>query len=150
MVSPTSRRRAVKYLVAEGLSTATQAGRALDLARSSYYLVSRKSPSSQKLNQKIVQLSEENPRYGYRRITALLRRRGRKVNFKRVQRVRREQSAPRVRRVRPELPASPALPALPVQWAQPVPPAPPAQWAQPEPPVRLALSEARVPRVRRA
>src|SRR5262245_11455843 len=90
LVSPTSRRRAVKYLVAEGLSTATQACRALDLARSSYYLVSGKSPSSQKLSQKIVQLSEENPRYGYRRITALLRRRGRKVNSKRVKRVRRE------------------------------------------------------------
>jgi putative transposase len=90
MVSPTSRRRAVKYLVAEGLSTATQACRALDLARSSYYLVSRKNPRSQKLNHKIVQLSEEHPRYGYRRITALLRRGGRKVNLKRVQRVRRE------------------------------------------------------------
>jgi putative transposase len=89
MVSPASRRRAVKYLVAEGLSTATQACRALDLARSSFYLVSRKNPRSQKLNHKIVQLSEEHPRYGYRRITALLRRGGRKVNLKRVQRVRR-------------------------------------------------------------
>jgi putative transposase len=90
MVSPATRRRAVKYLVEEGLSTATQGCRALDLARSSFYLVSRKDPRSQKLNQKIVQLSEEHPRYGYRRITALLRRRGGKVNLKRVQRVRRE------------------------------------------------------------
>lgn len=90
MVSPATRRRAVKYLVEEGLSSAAQACRALGLARSSFYLVSRKSPSNQKLNQKIVQLSEKHPRYGYRRITALLRRRGRKINPKRVQRVRRE------------------------------------------------------------
>jgi putative transposase len=90
MVSPTSRRRAVKYLLEEGLSNAAQACRALDLARSSFYLASRKRPSSQKLNQKIVALSEEHPRYGYRRITALLRRKGRTVNAKRVQRVRRE------------------------------------------------------------
>jgi putative transposase len=90
MVSPASRRRAVKYLVEEGLSTAAQACRALGLARSSFYLVSRKRPSTLKLQQKIVELSEQHPRYGYRRITALLRRRGRKVNVKRVQRVRRE------------------------------------------------------------
>jgi putative transposase len=90
MVSPATRRRAAKYLVEEGLSTATQACRALSLPRSSFYLVSRKNPKNHKLNQKIVQLSEEHPRYGYRRITALLRRRGRKVNLKRVQRVRRE------------------------------------------------------------
>ena len=37
-----------------------------------------------------MELSEQHPRYSYRRITALLRRRGRKVNVKRVQRVRRE------------------------------------------------------------
>jgi putative transposase len=103
MVSPTSRRRAVKYLVEEGLSNAAQGCRALGLARSSFYLISRKRPSSQKLNQKIIGLSEEHPRYGYRRITALLRRKGRKVNPKRVQRVRREaglQVSKRQRRTR--------------------------------------------------
>jgi hypothetical protein len=61
MVSPASRRRAVKYLVEEGLSTAAQAYRALGLARSSYYLVSRKRPGTLKLNQKIVELSEQHP-----------------------------------------------------------------------------------------
>ena len=103
MVSPASRRRAVKRLVAEALSNAAQGCRALGLARSSFYLVSRKRPSSQKLNQQIVELSEEHPRYGYRRITALLRRKGRKVNPKRVQRVRREvglQVSKRQRRTR--------------------------------------------------
>jgi putative transposase len=90
MVSPASRRRAIKYLVEEGLSTAAHACRALGLARSTFYLVSRKRPSTLKLNKKILELSEQHPRYGYRRITALLRRKGRKVNVKRVQRVRRE------------------------------------------------------------
>ena len=89
MVSPASRRRAIKYLVEEGMSTAAHACRALGLARSTFYLVSCKRPSTLKLNQKIVELSEKHPRYGYRCITALMRRKGRKVNVKRVQRVRR-------------------------------------------------------------
>jgi transposase InsO family protein len=37
----------------------------------------------------IVEMSEGHARYGYRRVTALLRREGEKVNAKRVQRVRR-------------------------------------------------------------
>jgi hypothetical protein len=59
MVSSVSRRRAVKYLVEEGLSSAAQGCWALGLARSSFYLVSRKRPNSQRLNPKIVELSEE-------------------------------------------------------------------------------------------
>jgi putative transposase len=90
MVSPSSRRRAAKYLVEEGLGNAAQACRALGLARSSYYLVGQKGPSSQKLERKIIALSEEHPRYGYRRITALMRRKGKPINAKRVQRVRRQ------------------------------------------------------------
>src|SRR5260370_18845822 len=78
MVSPSSRRRAAKGVVEEGLGNAAQACRALGLARSSYYLGSTKRPSSEQLRRKIVELSEHNPRYGYRRITALLRRIGRR------------------------------------------------------------------------
>ena len=109
MVSPSSRRRAARYLVEEGLSNAAQACRALGLARSSYYLAGQKRLSSQKLEQKIVTLSEEHPRYGYRRITALLRRKGKPVNAKRVQRVRRQaglqvrERQKRTRRVGPSL-----------------------------------------------
>ena len=36
-----------------------------------------------------MELSEKHPRYGYRRVTAVLRREGQEVNAKRVQRVRR-------------------------------------------------------------
>jgi putative transposase len=47
--------------------------------------------TSKTLRQEIMILSEQHPRYGYRRVTALLRRSGRSINAKRVQRVRREQ-----------------------------------------------------------
>src|ERR1700739_1410079 len=103
MVSPSSRRRAAKGVGEEDLGNAAQPCRALGLARSSYYLGSTKRPRSEQLQRKIVELSEEHPRYGYRRITALLRRKGRKVNPKRVQRVRREaglQVSKRQRRTR--------------------------------------------------
>lgn len=41
------------------------------------------------MERSILSLSEEHPRYGYRRITVLVRRRGEIINAKRVQRVRR-------------------------------------------------------------
>jgi transposase InsO family protein len=59
------------------------------LSRSNYYVLSRKKAASLALEATIMELSEANPRYGYRRVTALLRRDGEKINPKRVQRVRR-------------------------------------------------------------
>ena len=91
MVSSSSRRRAVKHAVEEGLGSASQACRALGLNRSSYYALSRKKAESVALEGAIVELSEANPRYGYRRVTALLRREGETINAKRVQRVRRSE-----------------------------------------------------------
>lgn len=89
MVSPSSRRRAVNLSVEHGWGNRAQTCRALGLARSSYYRVSSASPRRRRLQQRIVALSREHPRYGYRRITALLRRAGHRVNAKCVQRVRR-------------------------------------------------------------
>jgi len=43
------------------------------------------------MKQRIIELSEAHPRYGYRRIGALLRREGRRVNPKRVQGIRRQE-----------------------------------------------------------
>ena len=76
MVSPSSRRRAVKIAVEEGLGSALQACRAIDLARSSFYRPSAISLKRRSVQQAVLTLSEEHPRYGYRRITALLRRCG--------------------------------------------------------------------------
>jgi putative transposase len=92
MVSPSSRRRAVKLMVEEGVGRAAQACRALGLARSSYYEVPHSTPQSRRMRQRIVALSQKHTRYGYRRITALLRRDGLEINAKRVQRVRRQEA----------------------------------------------------------
>ena len=91
MVSPSSRRRAVTYVVGQGLGSAAQSCRALGLARSSFYRRSRVSPERAVMKQWIIELSEAHPRYGYRRIGALLRRAGQRVNPKRVQRIRRQE-----------------------------------------------------------
>ena len=100
MVSPSLKRRAVKAVVEAGIGTTAQACRALGLARSSYYRNSTMSPERWQMHQEIVELSEDHPRYGYRRVTALLRREGQEVNAKQVQRVRRQQGLQVSRRQR--------------------------------------------------
>lgn len=77
--------------VEEGLGSAAQACRALGLARSTFYRAGMESFGRQQARQKIIELSQRHPRYGYRRITALLRREGMEINAKRVQRVRRQE-----------------------------------------------------------
>jgi len=74
-----------------GIGTTAEACRALGLARSSYYCQSRVSLESKTMQRQIRQLSQDHPRYGYRRITALLRREGYELNAKRVQRIRRQE-----------------------------------------------------------
>jgi transposase InsO family protein len=91
MVSPSTKRRAVKAVVETGAGTTAEACRALGLARSSYYRNSAVSLGSRWLHRQIVTLSQEHPRYGYRRVTVLLRREGHEINAKRVQRVRRQE-----------------------------------------------------------
>lgn len=76
--------------------TFTEAGRAsvsfmcrlLGLNRSSFYGLPAASAGNREVEHRILSLSEQKPRYGYRRISALLRREGHAVNPKRVQRVR--------------------------------------------------------------
>jgi len=91
VVSPSAKRRAVKTVIETGVGTTAEACRALGLARSSYYRNSTTSPAGRQLHRDIVQLSQDHPRYGYRRVTAVLRRQGREINAKRVQRVRRQE-----------------------------------------------------------
>jgi putative transposase len=76
----------------EGWSGSTAAAcRALGLARSSFYRENREAVESRRVRKEIEELSGKHPRYGYRRITALLRRDGFRVNPKRVSRIRREE-----------------------------------------------------------
>ena len=91
MVSPSARRRAVKMSVEEGLGKVAAACRALGLSRSSYYRSGRSSLESRRIRKEVLELSAKHPRYGYRRITALMRREGFEVNGKRVARIRREE-----------------------------------------------------------
>lgn len=91
MVSPSAKRRAVKQVVETGIGTTAEACRALGLARSSYYRTSTASLEHRQMHGAIVKLSQDQPRYGYRRVTALLRREGHEINAKRVQRVRRKE-----------------------------------------------------------
>ena len=62
----------------------------MEQPRSSQRYVSTKVGKDAALVERMVALSKENPRYGYRRVWALLRREGWEVNKKRVQRLWRE------------------------------------------------------------
>jgi len=67
----------------------------LNLAHSSYYYKSTPDIEKQKedadLRDKIEEIVVEHERYGYRRVTAQLKREGFKINHKRVQRVMKEE-----------------------------------------------------------
>ena len=67
-----------------------RACRVVDQPRSSQRYLSTKADKDAALTQMIVALSGQNPRYGYRRVWALLRREGWEVNKKRVHRLWRE------------------------------------------------------------
>ncbi len=68
-----------------------RACRIVDQPRSSQRYVSMKVDKDTALMQRMVALSRKNPRYGYRRVWALLGREGWSVNKKRVQRLWREE-----------------------------------------------------------
>jgi putative transposase len=59
--------------------------------RSSQRYVGCKVERDRRLAERIVRLSRENPRYGYRQVWALLRREGWPLNKKRVHRMWREE-----------------------------------------------------------
>ena len=89
MVSPSQKRRAIKHALEQGIGTTAQACRALGLGRSTYYHNTTADPERRHVEQRIVELSQKHPRYGYRRITVMARRDGSTIIAKRVQRVRR-------------------------------------------------------------
>jgi transposase InsO family protein len=91
MVSPSAKRRALKWIEEEGLGGKAQTCRALGLNRSTAYRLPRISERSRRLREQIVETSRKHPRYGYRRVNALIERDGEVINEKRTQRVRRQE-----------------------------------------------------------
>ena len=63
----------------------------MSLNRATFYKTSLVSDHNRVFREKVIDLSGEQPRYGFRRLTALIRRSGDTVNEKRVQRVRRRE-----------------------------------------------------------
>ena len=91
MVSPAQKKQAVEYVVDQGLCSVRRACGYLGLHRSTYrYRPKQPLPQQVQLHQRIVALSWQYPRYGYRRIRALLAREGWSVSRKQVQRIRRQ------------------------------------------------------------
>jgi len=91
MVSPERKRAAVRHLQAKRLSSQRRACGLVEVSRSSLYYVPRKRPDDEALRARIKQLAKRKARYGYRRIWALLRREGWRVNHKRVNRIWKEE-----------------------------------------------------------
>ena len=92
MVSPMQKKQAVAHVVDQGLCSVRRACRYLDVYRSTYRYQAKPIPSKQRqLHQRIVALSWQYPRYGYRRIRALLAQEGWPVSRKQVQRIRRKE-----------------------------------------------------------
>jgi len=89
VVSVPTKKTVVRTLVESGFAKVSEVCRAIGLSRASFYALSTRSHESLSIEHRAVQLSQENPRYGYRRITELLKREGVKVNSKRVQAIRR-------------------------------------------------------------
>src|SRR6516165_105069 len=90
MVSPGQRKEVAMQVVAARLCSGRAACRFLRLARATYwYRVRPPTPRQQRLAWRLRELSEEHPRYGYRRIAALLRREGWTAGKRHIQRLRR-------------------------------------------------------------
>ena len=90
-MSPARRRGCVEHVVAHlGVSERT-ACRVLGQHRSTQRKVARSPNDEAALTADVVELARRYGRYGYRRIAALLRRAGWRVNRKRVERIRRRE-----------------------------------------------------------
>jgi len=113
-MSRTERREAVRFLVARGVSP-TRADAVVDLPRSTFHYQPRPDRNAE-LQAQVAALALKHPRYGYRRMYALLRRE-QPINRKRIHRLWTQarlqvHKRPRKRRRRPagELPVKATYP----------------------------------------
>jgi len=87
MVSPLARRLAARYLTGQGKCSQRRACMVVRASRSMVRYFVRKRQDEVRLVRKIHKLAIRHSRYGYRRITVLLRREGWRINRKRVHRI---------------------------------------------------------------
>jgi len=86
-VSPQAKRSAVQHLMAERDYSERSACQLVGISRSSARYTPKPKPEEEAFREQVRQMAHQHPNYGYRRITAILRREGSSVNYKRVQRV---------------------------------------------------------------
>jgi len=90
VVSPAHRRAAAQQVVAAGMCSQRAACQILRLARSTYSYHGRAPTlAEEQLRKRLHQLARKHPRYGYRRIAAVLRQEGWRVGKRHIQRLRR-------------------------------------------------------------
>lgn len=89
MVSASARRTQVRFAMNRGLSM-RRACALIGIARSSMYYEAQRPLRDRDDVRRIAELSRRHPRYGYRRVHALLRRSGHAMNLKRVHRLWRQ------------------------------------------------------------
>lgn len=86
-MSPSRRRAAVEYLVRRHKVSQRRACRVVGQHRSTHCYVGQPPDFEKQLVKAMCKLAEAHPRYGYRRIHALLVRQGWDINVKRVERL---------------------------------------------------------------
>jgi putative transposase len=108
-------RQDVALMMAEHSLSERHACKLLDLDRASYRYEPQPDRNAE-LREKLVELAKQKPRYGYRRLWALLERRGWVVNHKRLYRLYREEHLA-VRRLKRKRLIRPAAPMTEVERA---------------------------------
>ncbi len=87
MVAPEVQRAAVAHLQQEHGASERRACRLIGAARSTQRYQPQPTPDDSVVRERLRTLSRERPRYGYRRLTALLAAEGPRVNHKKVHRL---------------------------------------------------------------
>ena len=91
MISPARRRQLVDHVQEQMDVSERRACRVLKQPRSTQRYQTRQADDEEQLTARIIVLASDYGRYGYRRITALLRNEGWEVNHKRVERIWRQE-----------------------------------------------------------
>ena len=91
MISPDRRRQAVKQVIDAMDVSERRACRAIQQPRSTQRYPKIVPEDEELIRSKVIELSSQYGRYGYRRVTALLRNQGWIINHKRIERIWREE-----------------------------------------------------------